>query len=60
MTNLRRAGAYELGSAFVMMPRAYEPGDEVEALAGLREKLAVEVRTVPTEGGVVRRASVGP
>jgi hypothetical protein len=35
MTNLRRPGAYELGSAFVVMTRPYQPGDEAEALAGV-------------------------
>ena len=59
MANLRRPGAYELGSAFVVMPRPYTPGDEAEALAALREPLAAEVRMVPVDGGVVQRASVG-
>jgi hypothetical protein len=60
MTNLRRPGSYELGSVFVMMPRPYQPGDEAEALAGLRDPLETEVRIVPSDGGVVRRASAAP
>jgi hypothetical protein len=60
VANLRRPGAYELGSAFVVMPRPYTPGDEAEALAGLREPLEAEVRPVPSDRAVVRRASSAP
>jgi hypothetical protein len=60
MTNLRRPGAYELGSALVVMTRPYQPGDEAEALAGFRDPLETEVRTVPSDGVVIRRASAAP
>jgi len=60
MTNLRRPGAYELGSAFVVMPRRYQPGDEEEALASFRDPLEAEVRIVPSDGDVMRRASATP
>jgi hypothetical protein len=54
MTNLRRAGAYTLGSAFVIMSRPYRPGDEAEALDGFRDPLETEVRMLPA---LVRHAS---
>lgn len=60
MTNLRRPGAYDLGSEFIVMPRPYQPGDEAEALAGFRDPLETEVRLVPSDKGVMRRASAAP
>jgi hypothetical protein len=57
MTHLQKPGAYELGSALVVMPRRYQPGDEAEALAGFRDPLQTEVRTVALDGGAVRQAS---
>ncbi len=57
MTNLRRAGAYEIDSVFVVMPRRYQPGDETEALAALRVPLRAEVRRAEFEDGLTRRAS---
>ncbi len=46
MTNLRRPGAYDMGSAIVVMPRPYQPGDESGALAALRDTLVTDVRVV--------------
>ena len=57
MTNLRKPGAYELGSAFVVMPRRYQAGDEAGVLAGFRDPLETEVRTVALDAGVARHAS---
>jgi hypothetical protein len=57
MTNLRRAGAYDLGSAFVVLPRPYRPGDEAEALAGFRDPLETDVRTMAAERGPTRSAT---
>jgi hypothetical protein len=47
MTQLRRSGAYDLGSVFVVLPRPYRPGDETEVLDGLRNPLETEVRMLP-------------
>jgi hypothetical protein len=57
MTHLRKAGDYLLGSALIVMPRPYQPGDEVDALAGLREPLETHVRKVGSDAGVMRRAA---
>src|SRR5262249_53545390 len=46
MTNLRRAGAYELDSTFVVLPRPYQPGDEADALAS-RLPLETSIRAAP-------------
>lgn len=46
MVNLRRAGTYRLSMALMVLPRAYQPGDEAQALAALRDPLQVEVREV--------------
>jgi len=46
MTNLERAGTYDLASVFVFLPRPYRPGDETEALDGLRHPLHVEVHAL--------------
>lgn len=46
MTNLRRAGTYEIKSAVIVLPRAYQSGDETEALAMLRQPLQVHVRAL--------------
>jgi hypothetical protein len=54
MTNLERAGTYDLGSVFVFLPRPYRPGDETEALDALRDPLHAEVHVVAP---FVRRAS---
>jgi len=51
---LRRAGAYDLGSTFVILSRPYRPGDETEVLDGFRDPLETEVRILPA---FVRRAS---
>ena len=57
MTELRRAGAYDLGSVFVVLRRPYRPGDETEVLDGFRAPLETEVRTFPA---LVRQASAAP
>jgi hypothetical protein len=57
MTKLRRAGAYDLGSEVVVLPRPYQPGDEVEALAGIREPLVTAVRAIASDQGPVRSAA---
>lgn len=57
MTNLRRPGTYELGAAFVVMPRPYQPGDESEALAGFRHPLETDVRAMAVDRGVTRHAA---
>jgi hypothetical protein len=54
MTNLERAGTYDLASVFVFLPRPYRPGDESEALDALRDPLHTEVHVVAP---FVRRAS---
>jgi hypothetical protein len=54
MTNLERAGTYDLVSGFVFLPRPYRPGDESEALDALREPLHAEVHVVAP---FIRRAS---
>jgi len=54
MTNLERAGTYDLASVFVVLPRPYRPGDETEALDALRDPLHAEVHVV---GPSVRQAS---
>jgi hypothetical protein len=54
MTNLDRAGTYDLSSVFVFLPRPYRPGDETEALDALRDPLHAEVHVVAP---FVRRAS---
>ena len=54
MTKLRRAGAYDLGSVFVVLSRPYRPGDETEVLDGFRDPLETEVRMLPA---LVRHAS---
>jgi len=54
MTNLERAGTYDLASVFVLLPRPYRPGDETEALDALRDPLRVQVQ-VPAP--LVRQAS---
>jgi hypothetical protein len=54
MANLDRGGTYDLATAFVFLPRSYRPGDETEALDGLRDPLRAEVRVLAP---VVRRAS---
>jgi hypothetical protein len=56
MIKLRRAGAYDLGSAFVILSRPYRPGDETEMLDGYRHPLETEVRILPT---LLRHASAG-
>jgi hypothetical protein len=53
MTELRRAGAYDLGSVFVVLSRPYRPGDEAQVLDGFRDPLTTEVRMLPA---LVRRA----
>ena len=55
MTNLDRAGTYDLASVFVFLPRPYRPGDETEALDALRDPLLVQVHVLAP---LVRRASV--
>jgi hypothetical protein len=57
MTNLRRPGAYDIASAMVMLPRAYHPGDEAEALAAFRDPLETDVRHVSWDGAFTRSAS---
>jgi hypothetical protein len=54
MTNLERAGTYDLVSGFVFLPRPYRPGDETEALDVLRDPLHAEVHVIAP---FVRRAS---
>ena len=56
MTKLRRAGAYDIATAMVMLPRAYRPGDESEALAAFRDPLEVGVEPLARDGAVARRA----
>ena len=46
MTNLREPGSYRIGSAFVVLPSSYRPGDEADALAMLREPLRVSVDAI--------------
>jgi len=46
MTNLRAPGSYRLGSAFVVLPRPYRPGDEADALAMLQEPLRISVHVI--------------
>jgi len=57
MTNLQRAGDYELDSMFVVLPQPYRPGDEAEALASSRAPLTTVVRIAPLEDGLARHAS---
>lgn len=57
MTNLRRAGTYDLLMSSVVLPGPYEPGDERAAMAMLREPLLVDVRQVPLP--VQREVSAG-
>jgi hypothetical protein len=57
MTKLRRAGAYDLDSELVVLPRPYQPGDEAEALAGIREPLVTAVRSVASDRGGERSAA---
>jgi hypothetical protein len=54
MTRLRRAGAYDLGSVFVVLSHPYERGDETQVLDGFRDPLETEVRMLPA---LVRHAS---
>jgi hypothetical protein len=54
MTNLGRAGTYDLASVFVFLPRPYRTGDETEVLDGLRRPLETEVRVLRP---LVRHAS---
>jgi hypothetical protein len=54
MTNLERAGSYDLLSGFVFLPRPYRSGDETEALDALRDPLRVQVHVLAP---LVRRAS---
>jgi hypothetical protein len=44
MTNLREAGEYRLMQASIALPRAYQAGDEVDAMAMLRAPLTVTIR----------------
>jgi hypothetical protein len=60
MTNLRRPGAYQIDSALIVLPHRYRPGDETEALAALRDPLRVDIRPVPSDGGLMRSASTAP
>jgi hypothetical protein len=57
MTNLRRPGAYDIGSEFVPLARLYRPGDEVDALAEIRDPLVTAVRAVGGERDGVRSAA---
>jgi hypothetical protein len=47
MKNLREAGTYDLMMASIVLPAAYEPGDEAEPMASLRTPLRTRVG-VPT------------
>jgi hypothetical protein len=63
MTNLREPGAYEISSAMVVLPRAYRPGDETDALAMLRAPLETSTRPLAIEiddGREERRAERAP
>lgn len=46
MTNMREPGAYQMQTALIVLPKPYAPGDEGDALAMLRQPLAVAVRPV--------------
>jgi hypothetical protein len=59
MTSLRRAGAYKIATAMVMLPRAYRPGDESEALAAFRDPLEAVVQPVGRNGILARRSAPG-
>ena len=59
MTNLQRAGDYQLDSMFAVLPQPYRPGDEAEALAASRVPLETVVRAAPLEDGLSRHASAG-
>ncbi len=43
MINLRHAGSYDLRQATVILPRPFQPGDEVEPMAMLRQPLRTTV-----------------
>ena len=54
MTRLREGGGYDLKVSMVVLEQPYRPGDEVAALAMLRQPLTVRVRQI--DGMVVSRA----
>lgn len=46
MTNLRESGVYDLAMAVIVLARPYQPGDEIQPLAMLKEPLAATVRRI--------------
>ena len=46
MTRLQEAGSYELMQASFVLPRPFQPGDEVAPMASLRAPLQIAVRSV--------------
>ncbi len=46
MTNLRESGVYDLAMAVIVLPRPYQPGDELQPLAMLKEPLTATVRRI--------------
>jgi len=47
MTNLREPGNYDMTMAVIILPRPYQPGDEVEPLRMLIQPLAVTAQLIP-------------
>ncbi len=46
MTNLRESGVYDLAMAVIVLPRPYQPGDEIQPLAMLKVPLTATVRRI--------------
>ncbi len=46
VASLRRAGDYQMNLATIILPKPYEPGDEVEPMEMFRHPLQAEVRPV--------------
>lgn len=46
MTQLREPGAYDLNMAVIILPKPYQPGDEVRPLAMLKDPLTVTVHRI--------------
>jgi len=46
MNNLRKSGAYAMNLAIIFLPRRYQPGDEVQPLAMLKQPLVIRTHII--------------